>query len=305
MKTPGGRGVQNPLTSPKRLCLDNAYEDDTSLVSSSNLPQGPKVTALKHDLALVKGELVTQSTEAPYNTVHGGIQGLWTGLGKMEEGHLKQREALRACQYKVDHLLTDTRPPGASNEAVQAVEQLANMGGHFKVSLLESQLVSMMAKVAKLETTLNKATSFVVDLSTYNSSLPVHQAGTPTSLGAIVTLKEFLAFKAAQSQSLASIWQDLKGGAIEIGGVVFYGKDACMAFACTHMTREPTFHCIPSLMFAMCMPSDKVIYKSNMQGDEIHMAGTSQNPMQSAGRNTSDCHFSPPSHFFFVRKQQK
>jgi hypothetical protein len=24
-----------------------------------------------------------------------------------------------------------------------------------------------------------------------------------------------------------------------------------------------------------------------------------------AGRNTSDCHFSPPSHFFFVQKQQK
>jgi hypothetical protein len=111
MKTPGGRGVQNPLTSPKRLCLDNAYEDDTSLVFSSNLPQGPKVTALKHALALVKGELVTQSMEAPYNTVHGGIQGLWTGLGKMEEGHLKQEETLWACQYKVDHLLTDTRAP--------------------------------------------------------------------------------------------------------------------------------------------------------------------------------------------------
>jgi hypothetical protein len=156
------------------------------------------------------------------------------------------------------------------------------MGGHSKVSLLESQSVSMMAKVAKLETTLNKATSFVVDLSTYNLSLPAHQAGTPTSLGATVPLKEFLAFKAAQSRSLASIRQDLKGGAVEIGGFIFYGKDACMAFACTHMTREPTYHCIPSLMFAMCMPSDEVIYKRDMQGDEIHMARTSQNPMQSA-----------------------
>jgi hypothetical protein len=35
-------------------------------------------------------------------------------------------------------------------------------------------------------------------------------------------------------------------------------------------------------MFAMCIPSDEVIYKSNIQGDEIHMARTSRNPMQLA-----------------------
>ncbi len=48
------------------------------------------------------------------------------------------------------------------------------------------------------------------------------------------------------------------------------------------MTNKLTYHCIPSLMFAMCMPSDEVIYKSNMQGDEIHMDHTSQTPMQLA-----------------------
>jgi hypothetical protein len=67
-----------------------------------------------------------------------------------------------------------------------------------------------------------------------------------------------------------------------VGGVTFDGEEACVAFARAYMPREPTYHCIPSLMFAMCMPSDKVIYKSNMQRDEIHMARTSQNPMQSA-----------------------
>ncbi len=75
------------------------------------------------------------------------------------------------------------------------MEQLANMGGHSKVSLLESQLVSMMAKVAKLETTLNKATSFVVDLSAYNSSIPAHQAGMPTSLGACCRPPRYVPYK--------------------------------------------------------------------------------------------------------------
>ena len=48
------------------------------------------------------------------------------------------------------------------------------------------------------------------------------------------------------------------------------------------MTRDLTYHCIPSLMFALCMPSDEVIYKDDMQGDEMHAVRTSRNPMQSA-----------------------
>ena len=89
-------------------------------------------------------------------------------------------------------------------------------------------------------------------------------------------------FKAAHDDSLATIRQELKGGAIEIGGFVFNGEDACIAFARDHLTRELTYHCIPSLMFALCMPSDKVIYKDDMQGDKMHAVRTSRNPMQSA-----------------------
>jgi hypothetical protein len=71
------------------------------------------------------------------------------------------------------------------------MEQLANMGGHSKVSLLESQLALIMAKVSQLETTLNKATSYVMDLSAYVSSLPPHHAGVAASSGATVPLEEF------------------------------------------------------------------------------------------------------------------
>jgi hypothetical protein len=156
------------------------------------------------------------------------------------------------------------------------------MGGHSKVSLLGSQLASMMAKVSQLETTLDKAASCVMDSSAYVSSLPPPHTGAAASSGATVPLEEFLAFKEAHAQSLAAIQQDLKVGAIVVGGVTFDGEEACVAFAHAHMPREPTYHCVPSSMFAMCMPSDEVIYKSNMQGDEIHMARTSQNPMQSA-----------------------
>jgi hypothetical protein len=48
------------------------------------------------------------------------------------------------------------------------------------------------------------------------------------------------------------------------------------------MTREPTYQCIPSLIYAMCMPTEDVVYKSDMQGDKIHQSRTAHNPMQSA-----------------------
>jgi hypothetical protein len=48
------------------------------------------------------------------------------------------------------------------------------------------------------------------------------------------------------------------------------------------MTREPTYQCIPSLIYAMCMSTEEVVYKSDMQGNEIHQACTTRNPMQSA-----------------------
>jgi hypothetical protein len=69
---------------------------------------------------------------------------------------------------------------------------------------------------------------------------------------------------------------------ITLGGVKFDGKDACIAFAREHLTGDLTYHCIPLLMYALCMPSKEVVYKSNMMSDEIHPGRTARNPMQSA-----------------------
>ena len=150
------------------------------------------------------------------------------------------------------------------------------MGGHSKVSLLGSQLASMMAKVSQLETTLDKAASCVMDSSAYVSSLPPPHTGAAASSGATVPLEEFLAFKEAHAQSLAAIQQDLKGGAIMVGEGTFDGEEACVAFARAQMPREQTYHCVPSLIYAICMPFDEVIYKSDMQRDGTHMARTLQ-----------------------------
>ncbi len=130
-----------------------------------------------------------------------------------------------------------------------------------------------------LRGTLEKASKFIKELSEYVSKLPA--PGTSVPMGGIPQ-EDYLAFKASQMQAIASIREELKGCGIELGGFAFDGEDASIAFAREHLTTDPTYYCILSFMFALCVPSDKVIYKSDMQGDRIHAVWMAGNPMQLA-----------------------
>jgi len=66
-----------------------------------------------------------------------------------------------------------------------------------------------------LEETLDKASQFVMEPIVYVATLPSAPSG--TSLG-LVPPEEFHAFKEAHTQSLASIWQELRGGALRLEG---------------------------------------------------------------------------------------
>jgi hypothetical protein len=128
MKTPGRWGeVLNPFASPKRLRLEDSNPNNEAASALQAQPQGPWVTNLKHAFVLVKGELGTRDADATYTTVHGGLQGLWTGLKSLEARYNKQGETLRCCQDNVDLLTTESKAAwGKSNKAMRAVEQLAN-----------------------------------------------------------------------------------------------------------------------------------------------------------------------------------
>jgi hypothetical protein len=136
----------------------------------------------------------------------------------------------------------------------------------------------MSAQTRVLETTLVRASKLVEDLSAYVTNLAGPGSGVAASGGGVAAEK-YLMFKASQEHAMASIHQELN---VTLGGVEFDGKDACIAFAREHLTGDLTYHCIPSLMYALCMTSEKVVYNSDMQSDKIHVAQTARNPMQSA-----------------------
>jgi len=151
------------------------------------------------------------------------------------------------------------------------------MGGTGRIAELNEDLKHLSARIQKLEDTMEKASEFCLNLSSHVSTLSV--SGSAASTGS-VPIEDFQKFKAAHDDSLATMWQELKVGAIKIGGVIFNGENACIAFAREHLVRELTCHCNPSLVFVMRMPSDEVINKDDMQGEEMHAVRRSRNPMQ-------------------------
>ena len=104
---------------------------------------------------------------------------------------------------------------------------------------------------------MEKALEFCLNLSVHVSTLRLRRVG-PTGRISVVQLT-------------TTLWQPFgrnsRAGPSRSGGVVFNGEDACIAFLHKHLMHELTYHCIPSLMFAMCMPSEEVIYKDDIGQD--------------------------------------
>ncbi len=117
------------------------------------------------------------------------------------------------------------------------MDQLIAMGGTGRIAELNEDLKHLTARIWKLEDMMEKASEFCLNLSTHVSTL---SGSGSTACTGLVPIEDFQKFKAAHDDSLATFWQELKGGAIQIGGVVFNGEDACIAFACKHLMREPT-----------------------------------------------------------------
>ena len=98
----------------------------------------------------------------------------------------------------------------------------------------------MAARMKTLEATLEKASKFVVDLSEYVSTIGALAPFTSMAGGQQVQPSEFELFKKTCEMALASMRQELKGEGIEVGGIMFEGEDACIAFAREHLSMLPT-----------------------------------------------------------------
>ena len=161
----------------------------------------------------------------------------------------------KASSTRVDGLVTDTNACyDKSAEACCAVEQLVTLGSILKVVALEHELWDMGARTRILESTLDRASRLMEDLSTYVADLAAgFGSGVPTP-GVGVAAAYFLTFKATQEQAVASIRQELKGGDYAGGGRVRW--EGCMHCLCKgtphwgpHLPLHPLAHVRPLYAF--------------------------------------------------------
>jgi len=202
---------------------------------------------LKHLLALIKGELRSRDGDASYVMVHGGLQGSWDKLRALERIVVEDRRGLSSKADDLQVGLILTQAMAVWNKAAPAeslADQLIAMGSTGRIAELNEDLKQLSACIWKLEDTIEKASEFCLNLNAHVTTLS--GSGSAVSVG-LVPIEDFQKFKAAHSDSLATIWQELKGGAIEIGGVIFNGEDACIAFGHKHVTRDLTSTAFPSL----------------------------------------------------------
>ena len=110
--------------------------------------------------------------------IHGGLQGaFFTALATFEE-----RLDSKASSTRVDGLVTGTNACyDKSTEACQAVKQLVTLGSISKVVALEHELHDMSARTRVLETTLDRASKLVEDLSAYVANLAGPGSGAAAS----------------------------------------------------------------------------------------------------------------------------
>ena len=229
------------------MAEDGDGERESPAFGASSATKDARFDHLRTSLALVKGELGTQASEAPYAMTHGGLQGAFTALATFEERRLDYK----ASSARVDGLVTGTNACyDKSAKACQAVEQLVMLGSISKVVALKHEVHDMSARTRVLETTLNRASKLMEDLSANVANLAGPGSGVAASGGG-VTAEEYLAFKALQEHPTASIHQELKGAGSRWGALGLTGRRPVLpSRGSTSLGTLPTTAFPPS-----CMPS--------------------------------------------------
>jgi hypothetical protein len=143
------------------------------------------------------------------------------------------------------------------------------------VDALRREVQVLKEERADLESTVLALTNAVTGLLEAATSGPLSSPDT-SYIDARLT-----AYNAAINGRLDSLRQEMKGGGITVGGVVFAGRKAAMDWARIHLPPN-TYQCIGGMVYAMCLISEAVVHQEDMMKREDHGERVKRTPMQSA-----------------------
>jgi hypothetical protein len=158
------------------------------------------------------------------------------------------------------------------------VKELRRLGTSLRaIEVIYHKLQEAKAKRGVLESTVLTLTSAVTRLM----ESAVGGGGPKTGLTYGKLERCLLAQEEAANGQLDSICQEMKGGGITIGGVVFSGREAAMNWARLHLPPN-TYQCIGGMVYMMCLISKAVVHQEDMMKREEHWEHVKRMFMQSA-----------------------
>ncbi len=276
-------GFTMPLLSTKRA-RRGGTEDESVASSNTGCPNSPG--EFKHAVLGMIGALGVRSPSAQYGTVHGGLKLFSDTVGRLESEVEAALEEQSCGREQVRNEITAVRYEAARASAVTmenkcALEQLKGTGGLGGCKQVTAEVLGLHHRCEYLEGAISQ---IATHLSTLKDRVDTgggmrHVGVTP--VGAVSRIEHDSAIRALQAE-IGGLKQGLIGAPILIGEVSFHGLDSCIAWARLHMPTA-SYQCIPSMFYGLCLIRDTaVVYKQDLQDDDIQAQRVQRSPMQSA-----------------------
>ncbi len=162
------------------------------------------------------------------------------------------------------------------------------MGGDAEIRKLQQDATCLHDKINFLDMALTQVLRFLATLKDTikggdgRGRIGFRQdAGpSPGASGPFVTQAALEMHMHTVQVALESFSQEMKGAPLEFGDVSFQGLDSCIAWARTHMPVV-TYQCILGMFYGLCLIRETVLYKKDMQDDNIQANWVKWSPMQS------------------------
>jgi hypothetical protein len=179
-----------------------------------------------YDFIQIRGEIGKRTPNAPYLSLHAGIEyalacvqtleeNVSSSLGVVEGVANEAVTAASAAVSKVDEIAR-----AWNQKLMQGATDMSTL--HDEVAFLKSTIQSMGMAIAESQEGMLLLAD---EVGGATSSAPRQAAASE------VTLEAFLKFKADVAHDQAAIRQDMKGGGIEMGPTVFGNCEDCIQWA--------------------------------------------------------------------------
>ena len=244
--------------------LGDDEEDDFDPQESTNVGGVTDLLQqLEDSVAHLRGELGIHPPESRYITLHGGVGALGEDVVQLHDHYTRLSQGLSATGVHISDAKTEATT--ARMEAAALASEWAQWRGATctaaTVDGLRRELQEVKADRNTLEDTVLAIASAVNGL--------IGQMGQSGGQPAEDVDARLEAHAAAVNGRLDSIRQEMKGGGITVGGVVFSGQEAAMDWARIHLPPN-TYQCIGGLNYAMCLISEAVVHQEDMMKREEH-----------------------------------